>query len=370
MRPVIHLVESSGRHLWLENLIESLRIRGFSQSLVTIQKRGEINDLLESRGVKIFSPKSETSPYNLIELIKLVKYLNKQDNNSFVLAQGHKPAIIAYLANILIGTGYGVIHHHQPSYFTRLQEEHRIRGFIHQNIYKAYLKRATLVQSLSRDVTDSLIELDVPSSRIIQIGHGVDFIKFQERMSGEEVEWPSEEIFPTILMVGRLAWEKNYLVALQTIAHLKQRFPQIRLLIAGTGPDELELLTEISRLQLNENVVLLGWVSNIPKLMKSVDLLLHLSLTESYGQVYIEACLANLPVFTFPAGVAIDLALANDPLIHLIMNQNPGEISIQLADYLKSGKNPRSQVVVKPHLYRDHDQLVVLDKIGDYLSQL
>ena len=43
---VIHFVESNGRLLWLEKLMEVLDAEGFSQALLTVDPPGENHDYL------------------------------------------------------------------------------------------------------------------------------------------------------------------------------------------------------------------------------------------------------------------------------------------------------------------------------------
>jgi glycosyltransferase involved in cell wall biosynthesis len=145
-------------------------------------------------------------------------------------------------------------------------------------------------------------------------------------------------------MVGRLAWEKNYFLALDVMQELVEVFPNLRLFVAGVGPQRLELEKELIRRSLSGNVHLLGWVENIPRLMKSSDAFIHLSSVESYGQAIVEACLAQIPVFSSRVGIARDLALLEIPSFTPINFSDPKLISRQIVENFSMKKISSTEI--------------------------
>lgn len=367
---IIHVVESSSRVSWFERLFVHLHAEGFSQSLVTLQPRGEINDYLAGGPVNVFSQSNENRILSAIGVVRSIRNARTSGKINFLLLHGHKAAFVGLLAARLANLDFGVIHHVQPKYFQFLRVQSPLRGFIHQRIYNFYIRRANIIQSLSMEVTESLLALGCDVRKIVSVGHGIDFAKFQDSLNDETPELQLKPGFPRILMVGRLAWEKNYFLALEMFDLLRQTFPKAQLLIAGTGPLENDIKALVAQKGLVDNVTFLGWVKNIPKLMMDSDVLLHLAVTESYGQVYIEACLANLPIFSFPAGIAMDLSEADDPLVHIINSELPEDISNQIKDFLIGRKDNPDIVALTLDKYRRHDQTVVFQEMADYLSQL
>ena len=367
---LIHVVQSSSRHSWLEHLFISLQDQGFSQSLVTLEPKGEINDFLAGGSIHVFSQTSKNKVLGVLGALKSIKNAQKSGCINFLLLEGHSAAYAGALAARFLNLDFVIVHHNQPKYFQLLKKQSPIRGLFHQRIYKFYMKRASMVQSLSMEVTKSLLALGCDARKIVSVGHGVDFAKFQEDLTDESPQLQLNAGFPRILMVGRLAWEKNYFLALESFELLQQTFPKAQLLIAGTGPLQADIESFVAQRNLDENVSLLGWIKNIPKLMAVSDALLHLSVTESYGQVYIEACLANLPIFSLPTGIAIDLFEADDPLVHIIDSESPKDISTQLKDFFIGREDDPKTVATVLGEYRKHDQAVVFQEMADYLSKM
>lgn len=368
---LIHIVESSKRQLWLEKLIYSLELNSISQSVVTLEKEGDLKEFLTEKSVQVLSPVSENLLFLTLLGTKLVCRAKKSNSVNFLLLHGHKASFIGAIAARILNLNFGIVHHMQPNYFQLLRTQYPLRSLIHRFIYRSYIRRAKIIQSLSREVTLSLATLSCAADKIVAVGHGVDFDALQESLENPLGDTFKKPGFPRILMVGRLAWEKNYPLAVEVFAELCKSYPEAQLLIAGAGPVEIEIQLLINRLNLTENVSLLGRVENVPELMVYSDLLMHLALTESYGQVYIEACLTSLPIFTFPTGIAIDLYEESNPLIHLLTQSNPEWISNQICQFLMS--SPKRQLfdisLMRNH-YRKHDQDEVFQEMSKYLKLL
>lgn len=96
-----------------------------------------------------------------------------------------------------------------------------------------------------------------------------------------------------VLMVGRLAPQKDHLTALAAFALLGRRAD---LLIVGEGSLRDEIAARASALDIEDCVHLLGWRSDASALMKHCDLLLLTSRFEGFPNVLIEAMIAGIPI--------------------------------------------------------------------------
>jgi glycosyltransferase EpsD len=369
MKNIIHVVEPDPYFEWFKKLISSLNAKKVNQKILTFRNFHDLNTFANNLYVPIY-PNEKNGFALYFRLLLNVRKTFKNSPNSLFLAQGHKPSFICLLAHYLLRIDYGIIHHIQPGYFESLKKQNQLKGLVHQYIYKSYLKHASVIQSLSLEVYNYLLSIKIEKERIFSYGHGIDFESFKEKVSDKEPVEIRESNGPKILMVGRLVWEKNYEPALFAMSIVTKLFPDAQLLIAGTGPDEEKLRHIVDRLDLADNVQFLGWVSNVPKLMVECDVFLHLALTESYGQVIIEACLSGIPIVTLPTGVSIDLNKQGDPLLHLISSPNPESIATQLVKFF-SNPFQQSTKTYDPYVkYREHNQDYIIDKISDYLKIL
>ena len=78
--------------------------------------------------------------------------------------------------------------------------------------------------------------------------------------------------------------------------------PTTRLVIAGDGPDRIDVERRIEALKLCNNIHLLGVKSNMQEIMCSADVFVLNSTMEGMTLVLLEAMACSLPVVTTPAG--------------------------------------------------------------------
>jgi glycogen(starch) synthase len=103
---------------------------------------------------------------------------------------------------------------------------------------------------------------------------------------------------PRLLCLGRLHAEKGFDVALSALARIVERFPRLRLTIAGDGPELSTLQRQASNLNLTGVVDFMGWVSpeKIPALMNTATLVVMPSRSEGLPLVALEAALMARPI--------------------------------------------------------------------------
>ncbi len=95
--------------------------------------------------------------------------------------------------------------------------------------------------------------------------------------------------------VGRLEPVKNPLFALDIVQACKQRNLKIKLLLIGDGSLRQEVLERIKRLDIENEVSLVGYTSEVPCFLSAMDLYLMPSLSEAFSIAAIEAQTNGLP---------------------------------------------------------------------------
>jgi glycosyltransferase involved in cell wall biosynthesis len=94
--------------------------------------------------------------------------------------------------------------------------------------------------------------------------------------------------------VGRLNPQKNFGLLLDVAAELKQA--NLRVVLAGTGPEEAFLQERATELGLSEQVRLLGYVADTRKVYAAADLLVITSRFEGLPMTLLEAMSSGVPV--------------------------------------------------------------------------
>ncbi len=136
------------------------------------------------------------------------------------------------------------------------------------------------------------------------VARGVDTRLFSagHRSAALRAQWGAGADSLVLLTVGRLAAEKNLDLAVRAFACMRERHPDVRLVFVGDGP-----LREHLR-QNCPQAVFAGTQTQdaLARCYASADLFVFPSLTETFGNVTIEALASGLPVLAYDMAAAAD----------------------------------------------------------------
>lgn len=159
---------------------------------------------------------------------------------------------------------------------------------------------------VSRSVANfSLRKAGLRPETVTVIPNGVDVPRFSKAkpFSNEELEASPDTQW--IIAVGRLHPQKGHRILIDAAAPVLRANPQWRLMIVGEGPLRDELQARIDSLECQQQIRLLGFRDDVPRLLKSAALFVLPSLWEGQPNVVLEALAAGLPVIaTGVEGVA------------------------------------------------------------------
>ena len=103
---------------------------------------------------------------------------------------------------------------------------------------------------------------------------------------------------PVLLFVGQLNWKKNILHILEACAILKEKGSPFQMLLAGQGPDKKAIQSKIEEMQLEDQVSLVGHLTDmdlLDGLYASADLFIFPSLYDNAPMVVREAAVMGTP---------------------------------------------------------------------------
>lgn len=194
----------------------------------------------------------------------------------------------------------------------------------HFPIYAKYYNLSFLENigwSYLRKLYNSCDTVLIPSTCILQelrargfqtcryLPHGVDTSLF--RPAFRSYQWRNQlgasQNDVILLFVGRLVWEKGLDILAGVFERINREIPQARLVIAGDGPAKRELRKRIPK------AVFLGHVSGVDlsTTYASSDIFVFPSVTETFGNVTLEAMSSGLVPVCAAGSAATDMVISS-----------------------------------------------------------
>lgn len=130
------------------------------------------------------------------------------------------------------------------------------------------------------------------TDKCIVVHNAIDVNKFRSLQLDKYNIKKSLNIEPDAFLighVGRFTEAKNHRFIIEVFVNVQKINPNAHLLLIGTGHLEKEIENIVRDLGLNSHVTFLGNRSDIPNLMKTMDVFFFPSLYEGFGNVLLEA---------------------------------------------------------------------------------
>jgi glycosyltransferase involved in cell wall biosynthesis len=172
--------------------------------------------------------------------------------------------------------------------------ERYLRGFHNRS-------QVTLVptQGMARRLAESGFE------RVLVLARGVDTQLFNPRRRSEELrrQWGADDDTLVVAVIGRLAPEKNLGLATFAFDGMRRRHPKARMLFVGDGPKKSVLAAR------HPEHIFAGMRhgEDLAAHYASADIFLLPSLTETFGNVTLEAMASGLGVVAYASAAAGEL---------------------------------------------------------------
>jgi glycosyltransferase involved in cell wall biosynthesis len=326
--------EINGVALTVHHLAAGLAERGHSVDLIRPRQSQSQPD---ERGVEVFEVRGMNLPHypglrlGLPAGRWLRRHWQQQRPDAVYVATegplGWSAMRAARSLCIPLSSGFHTRFDHYASHYGMSLLTPLVRGYLRRFHQRAL---ATLVPT---DVlAQELQAMGMANARVLRRAVDTKLFHPGRRDAGLRASWGVDATTPVLLYVGRIAPEKNLQLAVQVFRAIQQQVKQARYVWVGDGPSRAALQAQ------NPDFIFAGPQRDeaLARHYASADLFPFPSLSETFGNVIIEAMAAGLPVVAFALGAARE---------HLVDGVNgyaiePGDASAFIRAATKLAGNP------------------------------
>lgn len=186
-----------------------------------------------------------------------------------------------------------------------------------------YYKNCKHHLAVTQDIADHLIQKGVPKDNV----HVLHLYAVCEPMAAlNRADFDTPDDAPLLLSLARFHEAKALDVLIDAMLQVKDAY----LWLAGDGPLEQELKSQVERLNLKERVKFLGWRNDREAMLATADICVFPSRYEPFGAVTIEAWAAGTPIIA---------AKSQGPKAYISHEENGLLVEIDDVDGLASEMN-------------------------------
>jgi glycosyltransferase involved in cell wall biosynthesis len=169
---------------------------------------------------------------------------------------------------------------------------------------RKYTQNVDAIIAISEGVKKVLVRGGINAKIIRVIPDGIDFAPYEDKTSKDylrqELSFAPDDFLVGI--VAQLTDEKGHKYLIQATKHLKEHTPNIKIIVVGEGPMQLELDKQVKEIQGEDMVFFLGFREDIPQILNALDVFVLSSDHEGLGSIIMDAMACRLPIVASRVG--------------------------------------------------------------------
>ena len=197
-------------------------------------------------------------------------------------------------------------------------------------------RAARRVVAVSQFVADTVVASGLSRENVSVVYDGVDVPPLPSTEERREARrsWRVDGDAPLLGCVGYLLPGKGQEHLIRALPAIRAQFPKVGLLLAGEGPREAELESLARSLQVEAAVHFWGFVEEIGRLYRALDIFIFPSVGEGLGSSLLAAMAHGLPVVAV-AGGAVSEVIENKRTGLLVPAPDPECLAAAVVELLR-----------------------------------
>lgn len=287
---VIHSLENGGAETLAIRLAEKIDHKKFQVTVCSLSDMGPLREVLEKKKVPYFTLGKRDGKDLRISFRLRAKL--KEYAIDVIHTHNQGPLLYTYLATLL-SPKYKIVHTEHINMAKELSysKKHLLYNRL---LYRRLDGFVNIAQHLTNEYC---IRFDLSRAKVQTIHNSVDYgksIVLSPNSLREQLGLSNT--VPLIGNISALRPQKDHETLIRAMKKVCEKFPAAILVIAGEGELQNKLVTLINGLELNRNVKLLGFRSDVDGLLKEFDIFVLSSLYEGLPLCILEAMAAGKPI--------------------------------------------------------------------------
>lgn len=282
--------------------LQSARARGLNLTMITCSHQ----DLSMMDGVQNFKPIHsfalpgyEKVQQHLPSIIRMMKYLESQEFNSFVISTPGPVGLLGLLfAKLFQAPVHGIYHTDLPRIAVRVSND-TFFGQLTLGITKAFYSQMKTVFAPCKWYAQDVKQMNIPAERIKILERWVDTKVFTPKK--RDLSYWDAKVPVKLLFVGRISKDKNPELLMKTYQKLSERHDNFMMNVVGDGPYFDEMAERTRHWQ---RFIMTGakYGEDLAAAFASSDIFVYPGLLDTFGNVVIEAQASGLPCVVMNEG--------------------------------------------------------------------
>jgi len=251
-----------------------------------------------------------------LRTILLIRRFIKEKNINIVHCHGYKSNFYGLLSSLCLDVKLISTCHNW------IGIGHKMKFY--ENLDKFVLNKFNKIIAVSSKIKKDVLISGIRPSKVSVIDNGVNIQKFNNPNDvgylKREFNIPKDHRI--IGTISRLTNEKGHHYFLEAAKRTLHRFPKLKFVIVGDGPLKNGLREKAKNLNIEKNVIFLGYRKDIPEILELIDIFVLPSLNEGMPMVLLEAMASKKAIIASNIG-AISKLIINK---HTGILVKPGDV--------------------------------------------
>ena len=284
---ILHVITSlctGGAEKLVSEIVPMLKDKGNEVDVCLFDGRDtSFKEALNISGVTIFSLSGNCNVYNPFFIIKLTKLMRSYD---IVHTHNTAPQLFAAIGSVLCSVVLVTTEHNTSN----RRRDWRWYAPIDRWMYSRYKKVICISDSTERNLR---VFINEESDKICTIYNGIDINRYAIALPADKSLIAKNNKRRIVAMIAGFRYQKDQETLIRAINHISA---DVELWLIGDGERRHIIEQCINECNLSERVQLLGVRSDIPSVLKVVDIVVQSSHWEGFGLAAVEGMAAGKPV--------------------------------------------------------------------------